>query len=143
MFVYKLTCSETNKVYYGATKNTPEQRKSKGHNKCTCKDFVNPTIEIVEKCNSIEEMYEREKYFIQNNECVNIKCKIIDKKAREQFYAQQYRLKNPEKIKQINKEQSAPIECDICGKLTSKKHIARHKKSQKCLHIKDNKKSFV
>ena len=143
MFVYKLTCSETNKVYYGATKNTPEHRKSRGHYKCTCKDFVNPTIEIVEKCNSIEEMYEREKYFIQNNECVNIKCKIIDKKAREQFYAQQYRLRNPEKIKQLNKEQSAPIECDICGKLTSLKHIARHKKSQKCLHIKDNKKSFV
>ena len=143
MFVYKLTCSETNKVYYGATKNTPEHRKSRGHYKCTCKDFVNPTIEIVEKCNSIEEMYEREKYFIQNFDCVNRNGKIIDKKAREQFYAQQYRLKNPEKIKQINKEQLEPVECDICGKLTSKKHIARHKKSQKCLHIKDNKTHLI
>lgn len=133
MFVYKLTCSETNKVYYGATKNTPEQRKSKGHNKCTCKDFVNPTIEIVEKCNSIEEMYEREKYFIQNFDCVNRMGKIIDKKARATELNQGYRLNNPEKYKQYSKERGEPVECDICGRLTSLKHIARHKKSHLCI----------
>jgi len=51
MFIYKLTCSETNKVYYGATKNTPKYRKARGHYKCACKDFINPKIETIEKFN--------------------------------------------------------------------------------------------
>ncbi len=92
MFVYKLVCSETNKVYYGATSNTIQHRKEKGHHRCSCKDFINPTISIVEKCNSIEEMYERELYYIKNFECVNRngkgmceQTKINMKKSRADF----------------------------------------------------------
>ena len=48
MSVYKLTCNETGKVYYGSTKSTLEVRKSKGWKKCSCENFVNPTMELVE-----------------------------------------------------------------------------------------------
>jgi len=136
MFIYKLTCSETNKVYYGATKNTPKYRKARGHYKCACKDFINPKIETIEKCNSIEEMYKREKYYIQNNECVNVKCKIIDHKEYNRLRTEQYRLKYPERVKEQRQKQNKPIKCDICGKLTSKTHIARHKQTIYCQKIK-------
>jgi len=119
MFIYKLICSETNKVYFGATKNTPEYRKTKGHYNCTCKDFIKPTIEIVEKCNDIEHMYQREKYYIQHFDCVNTNGKY-DATSKE--YKQKANIKSLE-----------PIECDICGAFTSKKHIARHKKSHLCV----------
>ncbi len=135
MFIYKLTCSETNKVYYGATKNTPEFRRSKGHYKCSCKDFINPKIETIEECNNEKEMYEREKYYIQNFECVNSNSKIIDKKEYDKLRMREYRLKYPEKAKEQDKKSLEPIQCDICGKLTSKKHIVRHQKSKKCISI--------
>lgn len=82
MFVYKLVCSETNKVYYGATSHTIKHRKDKGHYHCSCRDFINPTISIVEKCNSIEEMYERELYYIKNFECVNRLGKGISEQTK-------------------------------------------------------------
>ena len=70
MPIYRLICSETGDIYYGATKHTIEHRRSKGHYHCSCKNFVNPKLELVEDCD-IDILYEREKYYIKNFPCVN------------------------------------------------------------------------
>ena len=133
MFVYKLTC-ETGKVYYGATKNTVEYRKSKGHHHCTCKDFINPKIEIVEKVDNIENLFIREKWYIQNNDCVNSNGKIVDKNEYYKNYQKKWRAENPEKNKAKNAKSLIAIKCNLCDALTSKKHIKRHQKSNKCIN---------
>ena len=132
MFIYKLTC-ETGKVYYGATKHAVKHRKSKGHYKCSCKDFINPKIEIVEKIDEIENLFIREKWYIQNNDCVNINGSIADKKKYNREAMKKWRTENPEKYKEIYARYSAPIKCDLCDAITSKKHIRRHQKSNKCI----------
>lgn len=134
MFIYKLTC-ETGKVYYGATKNQPKYRRGKGHYHCSCKDFINPKIEIIEKCETIEDLFIREKWYIQNNECVNINGSIKDLKEYYKLKTREYRKNNPQKVKETNAKYLEKIECNICGKETSKKHIKRHQQTNKCINF--------
>ena len=47
MSVYKKTC-ETGKVYYGSTGNDISVRENKGHYHCSCRDFINPKMEVLE-----------------------------------------------------------------------------------------------
>jgi hypothetical protein len=47
----------------------------------------------------------------------------------------QYRDENKEKIDTHNKEK---IPCETCGSMVTRKHIARHKKSNKCLSSSSN-----
>ena len=133
MFIYKLTC-ETGKVYYGATKNTVEYRKSKGHYHCMCKDFINPKIEIVEKVDNIENLFIKEKWYIQNNDCVNSNGTIVDIKKYNRERMRKRRAEHPEKIKAIDAKTRIPIKCDLCDAITSKKHIKRHQTSAKCIN---------
>tara|TARA_R110002072_G_C7775566_1_gene519583 strand:- start:291 stop:797 length:507 start_codon:yes stop_codon:yes gene_type:complete len=70
MSVYKLTCEKSGDVYYGATKNPIEFRRSKGHYNCSCNYFINPKLELVEDCD-LSILYDREKYYIKNYPCVN------------------------------------------------------------------------
>ena len=85
MSIYKLTCSVTHKVYYGATKHSIEFRKSKGHYHCSCKDFINPILELVETVEDIDNLYIREKYYINNYECVNKNGKGITPPTEEKI----------------------------------------------------------
>jgi len=97
MSVYKLTCSETGKIYYGSTKQTLENRKQKGWQRCSCEDFVNPTIELVETVNDLDNLLEREDYYIRNFECINkYRVMITDEEKKEYF--RQYRKDNREKV---------------------------------------------
>ena len=70
----------------------------------------NYTIVLVElsPCNSKMELHQRERYYIENNECVN---KVVPTRTREEYnvmnrsniseYNAEYRLNNVEKIKEI------------------------------------------
>ncbi len=138
MYVYKLICSETGRVYYGATRKDPKIRVKKGHKKCVCRDFVNKKLEIVEEgIQTEEEMFEREKYYIQNFDCINKKEKMnsYSKKYREE-YNKEYRKNNEDTILKHRKAWLSPIECNICGKTTSNLHLARHQKTMYCQKIK-------
>jgi len=119
MFVYKLVC-ETGKVYYGATKHSIKHRKSKGHHYCSCGDFINPTIEIVEKVNNIEELYKRELYYIKNFECVNKSGKGMSNITKEN--------KKKSKIKYIEKIiKEKKFYCNLCDlSFQSLKKLNRH-----------------
>ena len=138
MYIYKLTCSKSGGVYYGATKNTPGYRVKKGgHITCSCKDFINPIIEIVEKVEKLEDLFTREKYYIRNFECVNKQGKILDRvKAKREYdkeYSKQYRKKNKSKLDAINKKQLIQTKCNLCKRNVSKKNLTRHQSSKLCI----------
>jgi len=103
MSVYKLTCNETGKVYYGSTKNTFGRRKSNGWKECSCKDFVNPTIEIVEKVDDLDNLLEREDYYIRNFECINER-RAMKTDEEKDAYKSEYYLKNKDKLTERQRE---------------------------------------
>jgi len=122
MSVYKLTCSESKKVYYGATKNPIEFRRAKGHNRCSCQSFVNPKLELVEIVEDINKLYERETYYIQNFECINRNQKGF-KPNEEQL--KKYKEKRIEYSKKIKEEKK--YHCSLCNlSFHSPKKLTRH-----------------
>ncbi len=83
--VYKLSCNKTGQIYYGSTEETIERRlqghesKYKCHLEGTqsyCSSFIiikngNYKIELLEECDNIYHMIERETFYFDNFECVN------------------------------------------------------------------------
>ncbi len=103
MSVYKLICNETGKVYYGSTKRTLKTRKRDGWKTCSCKDFVNPTIELVETVDDLNNLLERENYYITNFECINKKRAMRTDEEKKEYW-KQYREDNREIINKKHKE---------------------------------------
>lgn len=155
--IYKLVCSETKRNYIGATITSLGSRLSKHKNKfnsCRTKDFVNPTIHLIEEysCNNRKELDERERYYIENTQCVNHnipgrtpheyrrknaskkrkynKQYSIDNYERLKEYRRQYILNNYDKIHKKN-------DC-ICGGKFINKHKNDHFKTQKHLKYLEN-----
>ena len=102
--IYKIT--DCNRLcYIGSTKQTVEQRltdhRYHKNNKCKTKrpcsscqlDLENCQIEVLETCDN-EIRYEREGYWIQNTECVNIVKMYRDyKKRRDEWYQENKDIK--------------------------------------------------
>jgi len=102
--IYKLTGSN-GLVYYGSTIQPLKGRIYKHKNKynSTCsKKLTNPKIELVENypCNCRGELEMRERWFIENNECVNIN--IARTKEEIDQYNKQYKIDNKEHHKQTD-----------------------------------------
>ena len=123
MSVYKLTCSKTNKVYYGSTKNDIKFRRGKGHKKCACSDFITPKLELVEKVSDLNKLEERELYYIKNFDCVNVNGKGNNKPSEET-------LKKRKQQKIINRKKVIEEKrhyCDLCKiAFQSNKKLIRH-----------------
>ena len=119
--IYKLVNDELNLTYYGSSCNELRKRlnahKSKAKDKkCTSyKLFESGSVKIylVEKfsCNDKMELNQRERFYIENNECVNkfIPCrtrKEWDENNKEKILLQckEYKEDNKEKIKEYQKE---------------------------------------
>jgi len=118
--IYKATGNGLN--YYGSTINTLSQRLS-GHkndkkNGKTCSMFSllemeDFKFELVENypCNNKKELLERERFYIENNDCVNKKKPIItikEEKQRRKIYQQNHKDMNKisnKKWNDKNKEQ--------------------------------------
>ena len=100
-----------NKVYYGSTVQPLYKRffqHKKQFHRCTSKQLLEKDggqIILVENviCNSKEELRKRERFYIENNECVNKhipyreKIEIIANRAE---YIKKYHIINKEKIRQ-------------------------------------------
>ncbi len=96
-------------VYYGSTCNTFSRRM--GAHKTpssTCKskilfEYGNPQMILIEKypCNDRMELTARERYYIENNECVN---KVIPGRTDKEYYED-----NKEKIKEYNEANKEKI----------------------------------
>jgi hypothetical protein len=122
--IYKLVCNKTNQIYYGSTIQHLYQRKH--DHKKHYNHFINGTfhymssfeiikegdydIVLVEKypCKDKDELHMRERFYIENNECVN-KCKRPfvtedEKKDKNKETRKIYVEKNKDKIKEKNKK---------------------------------------
>ena len=145
--IYKLTCSDTNKIYYGSTQQTLTNRfrsHRKSGNVCRSKGFVNPTIEEVEtiEFENINELLEREAFYIKNNECVNFKVPLRvrsewfqDNKERVNNQTKKYRTENKEAVNlNVKKYRNSKekVECECGGKYLFQ-NKARHLKCKKHL----------
>ena len=140
-------------VYYGSTCNTFSRRM--GNHKSpysTCKskilfEYGNPQMILVEKygCNDKMELTARERYYIENNECVNKQIPgrtkkeyREDNKEKLTIKNKEYKEANKEKIKEyyednkekilLKKKQKMTCECGSSFRISDK---ARHYKSKK------------
>jgi len=111
--IYKLVNDQLNLTYYGSSCNELRKRlnahKTKAKSKkCTSyKLFESGEVKIylVEKfsCNDKMELNQRERFYIENNECVN---KNIPCRTPKEYYDdnREKRLKNNKKWNELNKE---------------------------------------
>jgi hypothetical protein len=162
--IYKIVCNTTGLTYYGSTCEPTLARRLAGHrthygmwkrgtmkktNKITSFKVLekgNYEIVLVEAvpCNSKMELHQRERFYIENNDCVNFitplrtkseykidnrevineKQKIYYKSHKEEkaVYDAEYKLKNIQKLK----EQAAEKYTCECGKITKRRHHNRH-----------------
>ncbi len=148
--IYRIVCEETQRVYIGSTCSTLVKRLSNhrcnwkspnGH--CSCSNFINPKIFLIEDypCDRKEQLLMRERYWMENTECVNIRRSIrtdterkeyekdYQEKHRDRNYARttQWRIDNHEYIKSFKREN---VTCE-CGCIVSRSVLSRHKKSAK------------
>ena len=106
--IYKIVCNTSGLTYYGSTVQPLYKRLYTHKNQLNCSSKViieggNYDISLVElfECNSKEELHSRERYFIENNKCVN---KIIPTRTQKEWIEQnkdkikEYREKNIDKI---------------------------------------------
>ena len=135
MSVYKLTCAETGKIYYGSTGNSISRRKCSGWNTCECKDFINPKLEVLEHIEDKEERLKREDYYILNFDCVN-KVRAVGLSQKE--YNKLEYIKNGEKKKEPNKEYRKKIieekrhYCSLCDiAFQAPKKLIRHQEGHR------------
>ncbi len=164
--IYKIVCDTTGLVYYGSTCEPTLARRLAKHVGCY-KAYINGnyhfvtsfkvlennnySIVLVENvdCESKDQLLARERYYIENNDCINMVVPIRTRKEyielnkekiREQ--TKEYREKNNDKIKMLNKNyreenkekiqqhKQTKIVCE-CGAITDNSHKTRHQKSKK------------
>ena len=96
--IYKIVCNITGECYIGSTTQSLEARlNTHKHSSNSCKskqiiergDFKIVLLEELENCVCIEELNDRERYYIDNNCCIN-KKKPLSALERE-TYAKDYR----------------------------------------------------
>jgi len=122
--IYKIVCNETNEVYYGSTIIKLKYRinRHRNSNMCMSRQIINRNnyyYELIEdySCNNKYELETRERWYIENNNCIN---KIIPTRTDKEYYENNkekikvrekiYREQNKEKLQQYrekNKEKTA------------------------------------
>jgi hypothetical protein len=98
--IYRIVCNVTGKNYYGSTIEPTLARRLTKH-RCNYKKYLegkfvyitsfevlqngNYDIVLVENCNvkSKEELHRRERYYIENNDCVN---KVIPTRTKDEYF---------------------------------------------------------
>jgi len=142
--IYKLTSPSNNLVYYGSTAQQHLSTRIADHvrdykqylnNKgaytysfkvLECDDYKYDVIEEY-PCNNVQQLKTRERWYIQNNECVN---KNIPGRTTPEW-----REDNKEYLKQHSKEyNSEKISCE-CGCQIGRCDLARHKKTKKHIRL--------
>jgi len=152
--IYKILSNVTNEVYFGSTTEPTLARRLSNHKssynyylKDKTRDYMtsfkiletgNYEIILVESCNcnSKDELRARERYYVENNECVN-RCTpgrtkkeyIEDTKEHIKKYEKQYREANKEII---HSKYNVKYDCECGGRYTHG-HKFRHNHSKKHL----------
>ena len=169
--IYKIVCNITSETYYGSTCQSLAKRL--GHHRSDFNRWKNgegryvKSFDIIERgdydyslvqnypCDSKEELHARERYYIENFDCVN---KVIPGRTEKEYrevnkelkseYLKEYREVNKEKIREQKKEYreankerllkkhreygEVKVVCG-CGSEITKNNLSRHRKSKKHL----------
>ena len=153
--IYKLYSPTKNIVYYGSTAEKYLSRRFHKHlahykrykngkigyttsfDVLECEDYK---IELLEEvsCNNVEQLRERERYYIENNECVN---KNIPNQTQKEWrnnnedyrksYEKKWRENNKDHIIDHRKEK---VICE-CGCEITRGNLSTHKKSPKHINL--------
>jgi len=133
--IYKIVDNTNDNIYIGSTCDSLKNRLSK--HKASYKSFLkglinniksfdimknnNYKIELLENCDikTKQELLQRERYYIENNECLN---KIVPGRNKKEYYDV-----NKDKI---NIKRNQMIDCE-CGRKYTIRNKARHLKSTK------------
>jgi len=158
--IYKIVCDTTGQVYIGSTitkrlcdrlaKHKSEynnyiigNRKYKPSNFDILKNN-NYKIVLLENysCKSKDELFSKEREYIDKIECININRPTITEEERHQTNLKKDRLykeRNRQKLRDYKREvDKIKIICE-CGCESTKGHLSRHKKSKKHLSLIENK----
>ena len=119
-YIYKIYDNTNGSVYYGSTKETISRRMA-GHRASynrwvagkarNCKsfdiikngDYAYSLVEQVEYDDKLI-LHQRERFYIENNECVNMCIPNRTQKEWEKKFKREYYLKNWEKLQAYQKE---------------------------------------
>ena len=134
--VYKITCSETGKIYVGSTCRTLRRRLLEhcdGRKQTQCHNFVEPKIILLDITEDKEEMLLSEKFFIQQLNPVNKYMPCQTNKEKKEYKDEWYQ-QNKKRISDKGKE---IIKCE-CGMSIKKSSKWNHMKTKFHLNNVDN-----
>jgi hypothetical protein len=152
--IYEIICWTTGRRYVGHTTQTLKKRlrhhesdfkTGRGLSSSLVLEHNNYEIYEIEKVEDKSKLSEREYYYIQHSDCVNIIYNFFDRKAYDKIHNKEWREKNKEyklefdkkyrelNREQINKKQLEKIICE-CGLTITKCNKKRHEKSQQHLN---------
>jgi hypothetical protein len=148
--VYKISSPKGDKVYYGSTtKRYPIQRfyqhiceYNKGILKCASKILFTEygtehcEFSIIEEVNDLSQLRLRERYYIENNSCVNLLNPVLTEEEKK-IYKQKYTNERKQDKKEydaqyrgLDIERKIKIEC-YCGGSYVKRHRLVHEQTAK------------
>lgn len=157
-YIYYILDLTNADMYIGSCKKefwSHRKSKHKGqYNYCISNEIIknnNYIFEILEEneFNSLEDLRKKEQLYINNNKCINKYKSFITNEERkkshieynknnrdyEKIYKERReKYKNDDEYrKKIQDKKKNKIKCDVCGTFITNGHIARHKKTKKCI----------
>jgi len=140
--IYKIECNLTNDVYYGSTTLSLSARMSlhKSRGGCSASNIIdrgNYTCKIIEEypCNSKTELEAGERWWIENNVCIN---KIIPGRTRTMREWYQDNKEHNKKYRDDNKEYfQEKFTCECGGKYTRRHRLTHHRTKKHLEYISD------
>ncbi len=167
--IYKIVCNITGDVYYGSTTCALSRRKASHKNDSNgCRSRIiiergDYDIILVESfsCDNIEQLQQRERFYIESNECVNrnvpTRTRKEYKEANREYYSdymkkyneehRDKKLVNDRLYYETNKEtilkaMRTKDECE-CGCKVSHSNMVRHIKTEKHINIMKDKEIII
>mgnify|MGYP003677771722 CR=1 FL=1 len=137
--IYKLTCSQTNAIYIGSTCEALKKRlshHSTPSNTASSKNLIKPTIQLIENypCDNKSELLWRERWFVENTECINQVSPIIsfEEKIQSVFkYNKFYKKENHVRLNEKNT-------CECGGKFTTQNRPTHFKTNKHQRYLEKN-----
>lgn len=135
---YCIFCNISGERYYGSTIQKLNKRISKhiyeaNHDMCCSSKHIikrgDYDVYIIGEYKTEEEARMKEKWYIQNKPCINMRqvCVTPEERVKQR---KKYRRENRE---EILRKKAVVVVCKYCGQNATVSHLARHQKSIKCL----------
>jgi hypothetical protein len=146
--IYKIVSDKTDMIYIGSTITTLNTRLSNHKVKNTNSKEIfeidsNPKIILLEEypCRNKRELETRERYYIENNDCINKNIPTRSKEESKKEYRNNHKEYNKEyytnHIEEIKEYRSKKYTC-VCGVTISICNKAKHLKSKFHIYYTNN-----